>query len=101
MNQELKNALKLITEKCNEPDWHLMMQNKSLSGRIQSIQTMLLQYVDSETINYRKTQIAKEKERILDDFRKVELSSREKEASIANLEWLLSDIRACISHLKD
>ena len=102
MEQQLKNALQLITEKCKEPNWYLMMQSKTLSKRIESIQTMLLQFVDSETINYRKTQIVKQKpEHTFTDFREVELSSREKADSIANLKWLIRDIEACISHLEE
>lgn len=103
MENQLKAALQLITEKCKEPNWHHMMQSKSLSKRIGSIQSMVFQYVDSETINYRKTQIAKQKpDRYrADEFRVVELSSREKADSIANLKWLIRDIEACISHLEE
>jgi hypothetical protein len=102
MNQELKNALKLITETCNES---LQMQNKSLSERIESLQGMFLHYVDHKTIWYCHTQRVKKNPNDSFanhvDFHVVELSSQEKANSIEALKWFLRDIEACISHLED
>ncbi len=105
MNKELKNALKLITEKCNEPNFVLQMQNKSLSQRIDSLKSTFLHFVDHETIWYSHTQRIKKNPNDSfadhDDFHVVELSSREKANSIEALKWFLKDIEACISHLED
>ena len=104
MEQELKNALKLITEKCKEPNHHLQMKSKSLTQRIESIKGEFLHYVDSDTIWYlHNVNIKKNADNSFKDhpnYRLVELSERERQNSIQALHWLLRDVKACIAHLE-
>lgn len=104
MEQELKNALKLITEKCKQPNHHLQMKNKSLSKRIESIRGELVQYVDYETIWYaHNVRIKKNPNDPFSshpDYRLVELSEKERLNSIDALQRLLQDVQSCINHLQ-
>ena len=106
MNQELKQALKLLNEKCKEKswkDWSKEIQSKPLNQRIGTIKSLFLSYVDSTTLNYYKTQMYKTHKDELeeyDDYKITELSKGEKEKAIQELQWLLNDVECCISHLK-
>ena len=104
MEQNIKHALKLITEKCKQPNHHNQMMSKTLSQRIESIKGEFLHYVDNETIWY--SHGVRIKKNPNDSFRKhpdyklVELSKKERQKSIEALGWLLRDVEACISHLE-
>ena len=105
MEQELKNALKLISEKCKEPNYHVEMKKKPLSQRIQSLNGQFLHYVDNETIWYchgvRIKKNPNDPFREHPDYKLVELSDRERKKSIEELERLIRDAKACINHLED
>ena len=98
-NQELQAALKLINEKCKEPNFYKQLEEKSLSNRIATLKSTFLSYVDAETINYRKTQIVKNHPDHDLEYRPVELSNREIEKALDELHWFKRDIEACINHL--
>lgn len=101
MNTELKEALKVITEKCKQSNYHEQMKAKSLSQRVYSLKGNFLHYVDNITINYLKTQQEKEQPGCWEDhYVPTELSKREINNSIAEMEWFIKDIEACINHLK-
>lgn len=106
MTQEVKNALKVINSQLKETtykEYHDKISNQSLSKRIAHLKGDFLQWVDTTTINYSKTQLYKSSNDPIeeyDDYKVVELSKREIENSIEQLEWFKRDIEACISHLK-
>jgi hypothetical protein len=105
MEQELKNALKLINEKCKQPNYHLTMKSKTLSQRIESLKGQFLHYVDNETIWYshgvRIKKDPNDRFRKHPDYKLVELSERERKKSIEALHWLLQDVKHCIAHLEN
>jgi hypothetical protein len=105
MEQELKNALKLITEKCKEPNYHQTMNAKSLSQRIESLKADFLHYVDYDTIWYSHgVRIKKNPDDSFKDhpdYRLVELSERERKNALESLQWLLRDVEQCIGHLEN
>ena len=103
MNTELKEAIKLITEKCKQPNHHEQMKAKSLSNRIYSLKGDFLHYVDTVTINYMKTQHNKKDADHwdFDQYTPTELSKSEKQKAIEYMEWFVKDIQSCISHLKN
>lgn len=109
MNKELKEALKLISEKCKEKTYKEFsdeMKSNSLLKKISTLKTMFIMYVDFTTINYKKTQHYKKHPDRLEkefdvSFKEVELSKSEKEKAIREMEWFINDIEACIAHLKN
>ena len=101
MNSELKQALKVITEKCKQPDYYEQMNAKSLSNRVYSLKCEFLHFVDKVTLNYLKTQQEKEEPGCWSNhYVHTELTKREKDKAIEEMKWLIKDIEACISHLK-
>ena len=107
MNTELKQALDVIKKHCETPkrkSFYEYMETATLKQRIESIQGNLLHYVDSITIWYSHNQwIKKGHTELLNhpNYKKVELSKKQREDAIQALNWLKSDIESCISHLKD
>lgn len=104
MEKELKDALKLINEKCKEPNYHLTMKGKTLSQRIESLKGQFLHYVDNETLWYSHcVRIKKNPNDPFKDhpsYRLVELSEKERKKSLEVLHWLLNDVKHCIGHLE-
>jgi hypothetical protein len=105
MEQNLKDALKLITEKCKQQSQRQYMDGKSLSQKIEIIKGEFLHYVDQETLWYSHN--VRIKKNPNDSFREhpnyklVELSERERRKSIEALQWLLRDVESCINHLEN
>lgn len=100
--QKLKEALKLINDKCKEPNLYDILESQSLPKRIETIQSLTLRYIDTETINYQKTNLVKndlERAKYL-EYRPVELTKKQVEDSIQYMQWLIRDLESCISHLK-
>ena len=79
------------------------LQKKSLANRIAAIKAIFLAYVDTETINYYKTQLVKTSPSTYDDleYRRVELSKKQKEDAIYELRILIRDAEECVNHLKN
>jgi hypothetical protein len=102
-SKELQAALKLVNDACKKPNFYEQLESKSLSNRIATIKSAILMYVDSETINYYKTEMAKkDRERARHmQYRHVELSKREREKAIDEMNWLIQDLVSCINHLQD
>ena len=105
MEKELKEALALIAEKCKEPNLYQQMSKKSLSNRIASIKGEFLHWVDNETIwyshNVRIKKNPNDSMKDHPDYKLVELSNRERQNAIEQLQWLLRDVEDCISHLEN
>jgi hypothetical protein len=102
MNEKLKEALKVVNEQCKKPDYYEQMKQKSLFQRVSSLKSNFLHYVDNITINYLKTQHEKQQPGCWGDhYVPTELSKREIDNSIAEMEWFIRDIQACINHLKN
>ena len=86
------------------------MDGYSLKRRIESINSLLLHYVDHQTIWYAHAQHAKqdpENQEMLEqmnrehpNYTEVILTNKQKKDSIEALEILLRDVKACIGHLK-
>jgi hypothetical protein len=106
MNQELKNAIEVIKKHCSQPKGKTFteyMDTASLKQRIASLKGYFLHYVDHITIWYYHNQQIKAGTSNFDthpNYTKVELSKKQREDAIAELEWFKKDIEACISHLK-
>ena len=102
-SKELQEALKLITEKCKQPNFYEQLENQSLSNRLATLKSAFLRYVDSETINYSKTKMVEKNPERKDNlqYRHVELSKREREKAIEEMHWFIQDLEACISHLEN
>lgn len=76
------------------------LEKQKLHQRIETLRGLILMYVDTETINYYKTQlIAKNPERNL-QYRPVELTKHQIKESIQSMQWIIRDLEACISHLE-
>jgi len=105
MDKQLKEALKVITEKCKEPNFYHQMNGKTLSKRIESIKGNFLHFVDNETLWYaHNVRIKKNPNDSFKDhpsYRLVELSKKERQKSIEALQWLARDVQACINHLEN
>lgn len=105
MEKQLKDALKLINEKCKEPNYHRLMISKSLSQRIENLTGQLGFYVRKETIwyahNVRIKKNPNDPFRNHPDYKLVELSERERKNSLEQLHWLLQDVKQCIGHLEN
>ena len=79
------------------------LQKKSLANKVATIRSTFLGHVDVETINYYKTQLVNNNQDLYGDldFRKVELSKKQREDAIGEMEWFIRDIKACINHLQN
>ena len=108
MNTELKQALEVIKKHCSQPKrktFEEHMDGSSLKQRIATLKSNFLHYVDRETIWYMHTQNQKKNPDYWmginhPNYREVELSKKQREDAIAEMEWFKRDIEACISHLK-
>jgi len=102
MNKELKQAMALIAEKCNEPNHYQQMKSKSLPNRVESLHSEFLHFVDSMTINYHKTQLAKANPEDWDDdeYTNIQLSKSQVKKTIEALHWLEQSVKSCINHLE-
>jgi hypothetical protein len=86
------------------------MDGYSLKRRIESIQSLLLHYVDHQTIWYAHAQHAKqhpehqkqleEQNRKHPNYTEVILTNKQKKDCLEALQWLERDVKACIAHLK-
>lgn len=106
MNAELKQALEVIKKHCDTPkgkSFDEYMQGASLKQRIEGITGKLLHYVDSQTIWWMYNQNEEKFESMKNhpNYKKVELSKKQREDSIQALKWLKRDVEACISHLEN
>ena len=103
MNNQLKEALKLISDKCKETNYHEQMKSKSLTQRISTLRGSFVGYVDTITINYCKTLQQKQTPGYWDDdqYTPTELTNRERANAINEMEIFIRDIEACIAHLKN
>lgn len=106
MNQELKQAIDTIKKYCEQPkrkSFEEVMETASLKGRVSTLKSYFLHYVDNITIWYFHNQAIKAGKSSMNthpNYQKVELSNKQREDAIQELEWFKSDIEACISHLK-
>jgi len=100
-SQELKAALKLINEKCKEQNFYKVLESQPLTKRLDTIHSLILGYIDTETINYNKTQLVKNDPKRAEylEYRTVELSKKQIEDSVQNMEWMIRDLQSCINHL--
>lgn len=103
MDKELKEALKVINEKCKEKNYHNEMSKLSLPRRVETIKGQLLHYVDTLTLRYYKTELEKKEPEHFEywPFDKFEVSKKDRERAIDALYWLKKDVEACISHLQN
>lgn len=109
MKNELKQALEIIKKHCETPkgkSFYEYMDGASLKQRIASLKSNFLHYVDSQTIWYLHTQNEKKHEDYWlgtkhPNYKVVELTKKQREDCIGELEWFKRDIEACISHLKN
>ena len=110
MNAELKQALEVIKKHCDTPkgkSFYEQMDGASLKQRIEILKGNFVQYVDHQTINYKKTQIEKQNPGTFtgefseyNEYIPVELSKKQLEDCLQTLHWFEQDIKACIAHLK-
>jgi hypothetical protein len=104
MNQELKNALRLITEKCKQPNFYEVMESSTLKQRIQHLKGNFVHFVDHQTIWYSHGVNIKKGKSSFDthpQYTKVELTKKQRQECIQELIWLERDVQACIAHLKN
>jgi|688.fasta_scaffold350932_1 hypothetical protein len=78
------------------------LEKKSLANKVATIKSTFLGYVDTETLNYYKTQLVMDNPDLYNDldYREVKLSKKQREDAIAELQWFKRDIEACIAHLE-
>jgi len=103
MTNELKNALEVIKKHCTEPkgkSYYEYMDSSPLKRRIETLKSNFLHYVDHQTIHYHYTQFKKKNPDWDGDYNVVELSKKQVDECIQELEWFKKDIEACIAHLK-
>lgn len=109
MNAEVKNALEVLKKYCSTPkgkDYYEYMKSASLKQRISTIKSNFIHYVDSQTIWYKHTQNQKKDPDYWmgtkhPNYKVVELSKKQREDCISEMEWFKKDIEACINHLKN
>ena len=109
MTAELKHALEVIKKHCDTPkgkSFYEYMDSASLKQRIATLKSNFLHYVDHQTIWYAHNQNEKKHPDYWmgtkhPNYTKVELSKKQREDCIQELEWLKRDVEACISHLKE
>lgn len=103
---ELKQALEVIKKHCETAkvkSFYEYMDGASLKQRIVSLKSNFLHYVDHQTIWYYHNQCIKKGDSSMlnhPNYTNVELSNKQRQDCIAELEWFKKDIEACISHLK-
>lgn len=102
MDKQLKEAMALIAKKCKEPNHYQQMESKSLPQRVGSLHSEFLHFVDTMTINYHKTQLAKAnpEDWDSDEYTHTELSKAQVNKTIEALHWLEQSVKACINHLE-
>ena len=80
-----------------------VMEKHSLTKRIYTLRMTFSQFVDSITVWYVHNQNIKAGNKSFlnhPDYKLVELSNKEKQKAIEELEWFKRDLEACIEHLK-
>jgi len=105
MNQELKQAIKVITEhskKLTYQEYRNKLRAQKLDKLIWSLKSEF-QMVDSITLNYLYTQRSKISSTPYDNdqYTPTELGKSEKKNALEALYWFKKDIELCIGHLEN